>query len=614
MANAAQREKATIDLVINGQQSMATMKDLTAATVNARKALFSMAQTDPGYKAQEELLKKLMRAQQERIVKIGEEMNAWQKFKAGTGSIVTGVVGGNLATAGLDAVFNSVSRIKDAYIEFDAQSKELSAVTGATGKDLEKLNETAAKTGPTVGKSGAEMLEAYKLMASAKPELLENTELLTKTTDAAITLSQAGKIALSEATTVTAESLNQFGAGADQANRFINVIAAGSKEGAAEINEMGAALKNAGTVAASQNVSFEQTNAMLQSLSTVAIKGGEAGTGLRNVLLTLGSGADEFNPRVVGLDKALENLEKKGMSTAEMTKMFGKENIVAAQHLITHRTQIEQITKKITGTSEAFTQAATNNASLSHQMELFSAKIDGYAVKIGMKLAPAFAKVVEVGNQVLEKLPQIVDWLTKYGELILSVLVPAMIAYHGAVIRATVATTAQLAVQKAKQLADELTLRWMILMEAATKAQAFITGVLTGQISLQTAVVTLARTAWAALNAIMRANPIGVVITAVTALAWAVKLYSDNTKEALRIEREKIKLQEGLKKLTEQQTKAQAKYNELLNEYPNLTAKQRAELVKNIAMEKLHLESRIRSMKAQEKQLELLAAEPSLWQ
>ncbi|QIP16834.1 phage tail tape measure protein [Spirosoma aureum] len=393
----SQTDRAVIDLVINGQQSKTSLKEIGLEATRARSALLKMREADDpaAYKAALAEHNKLKDSYRQMKARIDDTSTAWSRFKANTASTMAGIVGGNVVTTTLSAIVGSVGKAITSYREFNAASQELSAVTGATGKDLEYLNQQAARTGPSVGKSGAEMLEAYKLMASAKPELLAQKELLVQTTQAALTLAQAGKIDLAQATSVTAESLNQFGASADQANRFINVIAAGAKEGSAEIVDMGVALKNTGTVAAAQGVSFEQTNAVLQSLSTIALKGGEAGTQLRNVLLTLGAGSDDTNPRVVGLEKALENLGKKNLSTAEMTKLFGKENITAAQHIIAHRGEIAELTTKITGTQEAFSQAATNNKSLDHQLEIFWARVEGLAVSLGTSLIPAFTQVVE---------------------------------------------------------------------------------------------------------------------------------------------------------------------------------------------------------------------------
>lgn len=82
--------------------------------------------------------------------------------------------------------------VKDSVLEFrkfQSAGADLSAVTGLVGKDLEFLKEQAKTTGPAVGLMGSDMLEAYKMMASSKPELLNQKELLAETTANAILLS-----------------------------------------------------------------------------------------------------------------------------------------------------------------------------------------------------------------------------------------------------------------------------------------------------------------------------------------------------------------------------------------------------------------------------------------
>lgn len=157
---ATQTDKAVIDLVINGRQGEASLKSIATATVNARKALNQMAETDPGYAKQRAELEKLLAAQKARIVKINEEKTAWEKFKVGAGSITAGITGANAISAGISLIGDGLRKAREDYKAFNAASQELSAVTGATGRDLEYLNSQAKQTGPQFGKTGAEMLEA----------------------------------------------------------------------------------------------------------------------------------------------------------------------------------------------------------------------------------------------------------------------------------------------------------------------------------------------------------------------------------------------------------------------------------------------------------------------
>ena len=327
-------------------------------------------------------------------VNVKKQEGMWSSFKgwvAGAFTFTAILEGGR-------ALINFFSDSVSGFREFEKAAQMLSSITGLTGKDLEFLKNQAKDMGPAFAMSGEEMLKAYQVMGSAKPDLLANKELLAATTKEAIILAKASGMDLTDAAKATAQSLNQFGLGAEHANRFVNVLAAGAKEGSAEIEDMSMSLKASGTVAASAGLSFEQTNAVLQSMSTIALKGEQSGTMLRNVLLKLQSGADDTNPKIVGLEKALENLGNKNLSTAELTKKFGTENVVAAQHVINHRTEIAALTDKLTGTSEAYTQAAKNMDSLDERMKASQATFKNTQVELGEKLVPILDKLMSVGG------------------------------------------------------------------------------------------------------------------------------------------------------------------------------------------------------------------------
>ncbi|WP_117088997.1 phage tail tape measure protein, partial [Klebsiella pneumoniae] len=172
-------------------------------------------------------------------------------------------------------------------------------------------------------------------------------------------LAQAAGTTLPDATRTLALSLNQYGASAQEADRYINVLAAGAKYGSSEIVDTAAAIKNGGVAAAQAGVGFEQLNAAIQVLAEREIKGGEAGTALRNVILNLEKGTDKsLKPSVVGLSQALTNLSGKNLSTAQAVKLFGVENLNAASILVQNRSKLDELTASLTGTKTAHEQAS----------------------------------------------------------------------------------------------------------------------------------------------------------------------------------------------------------------------------------------------------------------
>lgn len=297
------------------------------------------------------------------------------------GKTIAGVAGrlAGFAGAGL-----SLGAIITTTHEYGQALSDLSAITGATGAQLKSLDEAAQEMGRSTEYSASQAVEALKLMASAKPELLQTADGLTEATKSALTLAQAAGSTLPDATRTLALSLNQFGAGAQEADRYINVLAAGAKFGASEIADTAAAIKNGGVAAAQAGVGFETLNAAIQVLAEREIKGGEAGTALRNVILALEKGTDKtLKPSVVGLSGALDNLSKKNLSTAQAVKLFGVENINAASVLVDNRSKLNALTLALTGTQTAHEQAAIRVNNLNGDIMGLTSAFEGMIIKIG---------------------------------------------------------------------------------------------------------------------------------------------------------------------------------------------------------------------------------------
>lgn len=293
------------------------------------------------------------------------------------------------ALVGISGFIIARSLIKST-IDFGQAVSDLSAITGAVGKDLDFLREKSLEFGRTTTLTATQAAEAFKVIASAKPDLLENVEALSLVTEEAIALAEATGVDLPAAANTLGASLNQFGAGADQASRFINVLAAGSKRGAALVGEMGEALKFAGVIAAQAGLSFETTNAALQLMSTFAIKGGEAGTQLRGVLLALSSQSNaEFNPEIVGLTAALDNLAEANLSSGEAVKLFGRRNKAAAAILIENRERLGELTDQLTDTTVAYEQQAIRVDNLSGDIKALKSAYEGLELTIGSDLNSA---------------------------------------------------------------------------------------------------------------------------------------------------------------------------------------------------------------------------------
>lgn len=311
------------------------------------------------------------------------------------------------ATTAISGFIIARSVIKS-QIDFGQAVSDLSAITGAVGEDLEFLRQKSKEFGETTTLSATEAAEAFKIIASAKPDLLENVEALSLVTEEAIALAEATGETLPSAANVMASALNQFGKGADDASRFINVLAAGSKRGAALVGEMGEALKSVGVIASQAGINFEETNAALQLMSTRAIKGGEAGMQFRGVLLALtAQSRDEFKPEVVGLQTALQNLSDAGLDQgSKSVLLFGRRNLAVAKTLIQNRAQLAKLTTQLTGTNIAYEQQAIRVDNLSGDIKTLKSAYEGLELTIGAELNGALRNLTQAATDNVRALSQ----------------------------------------------------------------------------------------------------------------------------------------------------------------------------------------------------------------
>ena len=99
------------------------------------------------------------------------------------------MLGGMFAAAfSINKIIQGFSRVIKINSAFEKSLATLSAITGATGDDLKFYGEQARKIGKETTLEAVEVVEAFKLMGSARPELLKNKEALAAVTKEAIIL------------------------------------------------------------------------------------------------------------------------------------------------------------------------------------------------------------------------------------------------------------------------------------------------------------------------------------------------------------------------------------------------------------------------------------------
>ena len=286
------------------------------------------------------------------------------------------------------AILEVVQRIGDglaeaaaAGMQFRQSVADLSSITGIAGKDLEDLAERSRAIGRESGLGADTAARAYSLLASQIEISRIGMKGLNELAEQSVTLAEASGMSLDAAANALAATVNQFGLSAEEAGRVTNVLAAGSKYGAAEIEDLSNSFRIAGATASAMGLSVEATAGALEILSQANLKGHESGTALRNIIIRLNTelGVDLGE---TSLGKALEALQPKLEDAAYLTKVFGVENIAAAQFLIQNARAVDEMTAKVTGTNTAMEQAAVRTDTQMHKYMQLKAVVED--LKISM--------------------------------------------------------------------------------------------------------------------------------------------------------------------------------------------------------------------------------------
>lgn len=309
------------------------------------------------------------------------------------------------ALGGIIAAF-SVREFLRRGAAFQDSLADLSAITGATGKDLSNLSDETLRLAKVSVTSQVGVARAIKLVASAKPELLNNLVALVETTEQVLLLKNAG-VELEVAAIAIAEGLNIFGESSKFAARNVNILAAGSKFGSSEIRDTAEALKIAGPGARAAGLSFLQLNAAIQTVAKGGIKASQAGTALNSIfgrLRRLGFDFQKlglegtFKKVKIILDGVTDSTQKAQLEA----KIFGEEHAKVGLALLNNVEFLGKFEKSLMGTNIAQQQADI-------RLGTFSAKLRGLGISINDKIIKTFTRLEPVLSKQIKRMGDFFD-------------------------------------------------------------------------------------------------------------------------------------------------------------------------------------------------------------
>lgn len=433
-------------------------------------------------------------------------------------SVLTGALA-NLVSSGIQAAISGLKDLAKQTIEvgasFSSAMSQVQAISGATGDELAQLTEKAKEMGSKTKFSATESAEAFNYMAMAGWK----TEDMLNGIEGIMNLAAASGEDLATTSDIVTDALTAMGYSAKDSGRLADVMAAASANANTNVAMMGETFKYAAPLVGTMGYTMEDTAEQIGLMANAGIKGEMAGTALRSIMTRLAAPTKDVNDALASLGLTTEDVLKTsdgGMRSLSDVMAFLRERIsgldetqkaqvasqIAGKNALSGflavidaaPADIDKLSEAIRnsdGAAQAMSETMVDN--LGGDITLMKSNLEGLQIAIYEKIEPALRDMVASLNDIIDSVKVAVQWISdNFGTVLITVtgLVTAF--------------TAQLIANK-------------VAVIAATAAEQ---GLTIAQYA--------AATAQNVLNAAMNANPIGLIIVAITALVAAFKYLWDN--------------------------------------------------------------------------------------
>ena len=485
----------------------------------------------------------------------GRAENSESKMSKAFKKVGTAVAG----AFAVDKIVNFGKAAIDTTASFEDGMLKVQSLSGATQEEYEKLSKAALDYGSTTAWSAKDVSDAMGYMALAGFD----TNQILESTSGMLSLASASGEDLATVTDILTDSMTGFGDSADQASRYADVLATTQAKSNTSVGDLGEAFKYVSSLAGTYSYSLEDVSAALGTMANAGVKGSMAGTSLSSIITRLGTNTSGARDAIEKLGVSFYNQDGTARNLGDVLKDLcdATEDMDVAQKaefastvagaeaqkgLLAILNQgsdaYENLQGKLYDCSGAASDMASNMESgLGGSIRSLQSAWEGFQIKLGEKIEPGVSaglskltefiqnKAMPAIDAISDGMSSILDWMKEHEKAVkavagaLEVAAAAMVAFKaGAAIQSVIKSF-----QEAK-LAIAL---FSMSTEGATVAQGLLNGTLTigeGIVALLTGKMTLAQLAQAgmakgqaALNAVMSANPIGIVIALIVALVAA---------------------------------------------------------------------------------------------
>lgn len=301
------------------------------------------------------------------IKSLGPLLAGVQTQLAGIVSEVTAATGGfNLIIAGFAAL--GVGAAKSS-VDMQKSQQDLQALLGVSDEVVQDYTNSAVEMSNGTKQSAADVLDAFTLIGSQAPQLLDDKKGLEEVTRAAQTLAKASGMDLVDAASAITTAMNQMGVEAKDAGMIIDGLSTGAQKGAADIEYQKTAMEKSGAAAKMAGLSYKDLIASIETIAPSFASADVAGSSLKSTLIALETQTEsKYKPSVVGINQALANLSAANLSAEEKVSIFGAANLTCATALLENQQGLADLQTALQQTGSASEMADAKSGSFSQTM------------------------------------------------------------------------------------------------------------------------------------------------------------------------------------------------------------------------------------------------------
>jgi len=305
------------------------------------------------------------------------------------------------------AGINEVKNVVDGFRILERELITTNSVANGTREQFIAMEKSVRSFSLASRFAASEAANALYFLASAGYSVDESMRAMSSV----LNLAQATMTDINQSADLMASTLRAFKLEADDASRVANVLASATAKSQASIDKLSFALRQVGPVAGDAGVSIEDTTAALSSLFDVGLQGEQAGTVLRNVLVSLqaptgdakdllkqlGIATRDTSGEFRNLYDVLSDLANKNLSSGDIARLFGTEAASGASALFSaiKTKSIYELRDAISGTSDATRIATDMLDSLDGSIRIARNAYEDMRIEVGEQLAPTLREMLD---------------------------------------------------------------------------------------------------------------------------------------------------------------------------------------------------------------------------